>query len=176
MVIGLFAVTASKVEDGKLMSRNSHINIFSHTEMEDITADNYKAVSTIDPSNGNVVFSVPMQSFEFKKALMQKHYNSKEFLDTKSYPKAKFIGKITNLNSINFTRDGTYNANLSGELTIKGVTNPITETGTITVNGGKVSVETKMKIILANYNIVFKKGKPATNISKTIDVTVKAEY
>lgn len=176
LAIGLLTLTAFKLDESKLVSKNSHINIYSHTDVEDISADNYKAVSTIDPSTGEVVFSVPMQSFEFKKALMQKHFNSDKFLDTKTYPKAKFKGKIANLNAINFSKDGTYNATVNGELTIKDVTNPVTEKGTITVNGGKVSIETKMKITLADYKIAFEKGKPSTNIAKTVDATIKAEY
>lgn len=176
LLFGSLILAAFKANEGKLVNKNSHINIYSHTDVEDISADNYKAVSTIDPSTGEVVFSVPMQSFEFKKALMQKHFNSEKFLDTKTYPKAKFKGKITNLSSINFSKDGTYNATVNGELTIKDITNPVTEKGTITVNAGKVSIDTKMKITLSDYKIAFEKGKPSTNIAKTVDATIKAEY
>jgi polyisoprenoid-binding protein YceI len=144
--------------------------------VEDISADNYKVVSTLDIASGEVVFSVPMQSFEFEKAKMQQHYNSEKFLDTKTYPKAKFKGNITNMSDIDFSKDGTYDADVSGELTIHGVTKPITEKGAITVDGNKVLVITKMQITLADYEIAFEKGKPSTNIAKTIDVTVKSEF
>ena len=73
---------------GKFVSSKTHIKFFSHTSVEDIQANNYASVSTIDPSSGDVVFSVPMQSFEFEKALMQKHFNGEDFLDTKQFPKA----------------------------------------------------------------------------------------
>src|SRR5690554_3884714 len=59
----------------KLKSSKSHIKFFSTTPAEDIEAHNYKAISTINLQNGKVVFSVPMQSFEFEKSLMQKHFN-----------------------------------------------------------------------------------------------------
>ncbi len=58
---------------------------------------NTTAVSTINPATGKIVFSVPMQGFEFEKALMQKHFNGEDFLDTKEFPKAKLTGKITNI-------------------------------------------------------------------------------
>ncbi|MCK5207533.1 MAG: YceI family protein, partial [Cyclobacteriaceae bacterium] len=176
-VAGLVAIaTAFTTAESKLVSKNGHINFFSHTAVEDISADNYKVVSTLDIASGEVVFSVPMQSFEFEKAKMQQHYNSEKFLDTKTYPKAKFKGNITNLSDIDFSKNGTYDADVSGELTIHGVTKPVTEKGTITVNGDKVLVETKMQITLADYEIAFEKGKPSTNIAKTIDVTVKSEF
>lgn len=177
MVAGLVLTTTAFTPDGgKLISKTGHINFFSHTNLEDITANNYKVVSTLDPSTGNVVFSVPMQAFEFEKSLMQKHYNSKKFLDTKTYPKAKLKGTITNLSDINFSKDGTYNANIKGELELHGVTNQISEKSTITVKGDKVTVDAKMTITLGDYKINFKKGKPSTNIAKTVDVTIKADY
>ncbi len=176
-VAGFVAITTAFTPlNGKLVSKIGHISFFSHTAVEDITANNYKVVSTIDPSSGEVVFSVPMQSFEFEKAKMQQHYNSPKFLDTKAYPKAKFKGNITNLGDIDFSKDGIYNVNVSGELTIHGVTNPATEKGTITVKGNKVIVDTKMMLTLEDYEIAFKNGKPSTNISKTIEITVKVEF
>ena len=176
-IAGCVAIsTAFAPAESKLVSKTGHINFFSHTAVEDISADNYKIVSTLDVASGEVVFSVPMQSFEFEKAKMQQHYNSSKSLDTKKFPKAKFIGKISNLSDIDFSKDGNYKANVSGELTIHGVTKPVTEKGTITVSGNKVVVDTKMKITLADYEVAFEDGKPSTNIAKTLDITVKSEF
>lgn len=161
---------------GKLVSRNAHISFFSHTTLEDITANNYKVVSTLETSTGDVVFSVPMQSFEFEKALMQEHYNSKDFLNTKEFPKAKFEGKISNVSSVNFSQDGTYEAEVTGSMTIKGVTKPVTTKGTITIKEGKVNTFTKFNLVLADYGIAFKKGKPSTNVAKEIEITLHADY
>ncbi|MBL7909457.1 MAG: YceI family protein [Bacteroidia bacterium] len=176
LVIGTITLFSFKQTDDKLISKKSQIDIFSHTDAEDINAVNFSSTATLSKESGDVVVSVPMQSFEFKKALMQKHFNSEKFLDTKAFPKAKFKGKITNLKDINFTKDGVYNATVSGEMTIKETTNPVNEKGTVTVKGGQVTVDTKLKIVLADYKIAFEKGKPSKNIAKTIDVTMKIEY
>ncbi len=176
LVIGTITLFSFKQTDEKLISKKSQIDIFSHTDAEDISAVNYASTATLSKESGDVVVSVPMQSFEFKKALMQKHFNSEKFLDTKAFPKAKFKGKITNLKDINFSKDGVYNATVSGEMTIKETTNPVNEKGTVTVKGGQVTVDTKLKIVLADYKIAFEKGKPSKNIAKTIDVTMKIEY
>lgn len=169
-------ILASFIPVTKVVSTKTHIKFFSTTPAEDIESNNYKAVSTIDLNSGDVVFSVPMQSFEFEKSLMQKHFNSRKFLNTKKHPKAKLTGKITNLPDIDFDNEGVYSADIQGELTIKGVTNPISERGTITVKGNSVEVNSKFDVTLADYNIAFKKGKPSTNIAKTVEVTVFAEY
>ncbi|BAX81763.1 YceI family protein [Labilibaculum antarcticum] len=173
IVLTLFAFSPPV---GKLVSSKTHVKFFSHTGVEDIQANNYTSISTIAPSTGDVVFSVPMQSFEFEKALMQKHFNSKKFLETKAFPKAKLKGKITNLAQINFEKDGMYLANFEGNLTIKGVTKPIKEKGNITVKGNQIEVQSTFNITLADYGITFVKGKPASNIAKTVEITVHAEY
>ncbi|MBR9999145.1 MAG: YceI family protein [Cyclobacteriaceae bacterium] len=178
MIISVVTLTlgAFKSNESKWVSSKTHLKFFSTTPAEDIAANNFKAVSTIDQATGEVVFSVPMQSFEFEKALMQKHFNQEDFLDTRNHPKAKLTGKITNLSSINWEKEGKYDAEINGELTIKGVTKPIREKGTITVSDNMLKVDSKFNVTLADHGIAFEKGKPSTNVAKTVEVTVVAEY
>ena len=173
VVISLTSLTASAQ---KLVSSTTHFKFFSSTPAEDIQANNYKAVGTIETNTGDLVFSVPMQSFEFEKALMQEHFNSKKFLDTKTNPKAKLVGKITDLSKVDFTKDGSYTVDVTGNLTINGVTNAINEKATISVADGKVSLMSTLNVTLNDYQIAFKKGKPSTNIAKIVEVTVHANY
>lgn len=176
IALSVFAFVAFKPVAGKLISKDTHISFFSHTPVEDITANNYKVTSTIETATGAIVFSIPMQSFEFSNATMQEHYNGKNFLDTKKFPKAKLIGMIDNLSVINFNEDGEYIAMISGELIIKGEKKEIKEKATITVAGGKVTLTAKINLTLADFGITFKKGKPSTNIAKNIEINVKAIY
>ncbi len=118
-VAALAGLFSFKQNDQKLVSTKSQVDIFSHTDAEDINANNFASTATLSKETGDVIVSVTMQSFEFKKTLMQKHFNSDKFLDTKAFPKAKFKGKTTNLKDINFSKDGVYNANVTGEMTIK---------------------------------------------------------
>lgn len=172
----IFAYAANAQSESKIVSKKTHFKIFSHTAAEDIQANNYKAVGTINTATGEIVFSVPMQSYEFEKSLMQKHYNSKKFLDTKKFPKSKLKGKITNLSDVHFDTDGTYNATVEGSLTIHGQTKNIQEKATITVKGSSIVLNSKFNLTLADYAIAFKDGKPSTNIAKVIEITVVAEY
>ncbi len=95
---------------------------------------------------------------------------------TKTHPKGKLVGRITNIDEIDFSKDGIYQVDVEGELSIKGVTKPISEKGTITVKGGNIGVESKFNVTLADYGISFVKGKPSTNVAKEVEVTVLAEY
>tara|TARA_B110000211_G_scaffold232493_1_gene296373 strand:- start:2369 stop:2926 length:558 start_codon:yes stop_codon:yes gene_type:complete len=163
-------------QEDKLTNKTGHIEFYSHTEVEDLKADNDQVTSAITKSTGKVVFVVPMQSFEFKKSLMQKHFNKEKFLNTKAFPKAKFVGKLDDLSAVDFAKDGTYNVRVSGDLTIKGKTNKIQVKGTITVADGKVTVETEFSIVLADYDVLFEKGKPSKNIAKSVKITTKVAY
>ena len=160
----------------KLVSSITHIKFFSTTPAEDIEANNTASVSTINQKTGEVVFSVPMQGFEFKKSMMQKHFNNDKYLDTKSYPKAKLKANIMNVDEVDFTKDGTYSADVEGELTIKDVTKSVKESGTIKVEGNVIELKSVFNITLADYGITFIDGKPSTNIADSVEVTVQAEY
>jgi polyisoprenoid-binding protein YceI len=171
-----FSLAAFKPLPEKWVSSKTHVKFFSTTPAENIAANNYKTVSTIDPGSGEVVFSVPMQSFEFEKSLMQKHFNQNNFLDTKNYPKAKFTGKVENLEEIHWDTDGTYIVSISGDLTIKGIAKSYTEKGSITVSGNNIQANSTFNVTLEDHGIAFKEGKPSTNIAKTVEVTLIAEY
>ncbi len=173
LVFTLFSFTPS---GEKYESSKTHIRFYSHTNVEDIEATNYASISTLDTQTGEMVFSVPMQSFEFEKSLMQKHFNQEKFLNTKQFPKGKLVGRITNLHEIDFTTDGTYSAIVEGDLTIKGTTKAVSEKGTITVTGQSIKAQSNFNIILADYGVEFVKGKPSKNIAKELEISVIAEY
>ena len=172
----IFTVALYGQTSGKLVSSKSHVKFFSHTSVEDIEANNYASVATINTETGEVVFSVPMQSFEFEKSMMQKHFNSNKFLDTKAFPKAKFKGMITNHDQVDFKMDGSYLVTVKGDLTIKGVTNESSKNGTIVVKGNMIEVQSKFNMTLAEYKITFANGKPATNVAKVVEASILAEF
>lgn len=163
-------------EDRLLNTTKTHIRFFSTTPVEDIESNNYDSNSTINVTTGEFTFVVPMQSFQFKKALMRRHFNQKKFLDTKAHPRSRLVGKILNLNEINFEENGVYTAQVDGEMSIKGVSKPFRSEATVTVVDGVVNVESVFDITLADYGVEFEDGRPSTNVAKTVEVTVKAEY
>ena len=173
----LFALETMAQVPEKYVSSKTHIKFFSTTPVEDIEAHNYASVSTIKPATGEVVFSVPMQGFEFEKALMQQHFNNEHFLETNVYPKSKFKGTIVNLGDIDFNKDGKYLAQIEGELSIKDKTNRVKEKGTIEVKSNQLLVHSVFEIILADYGIVFDESEMVSKkIAKTVEVTLEGEY
>jgi hypothetical protein len=119
---------------------------------EKIEAVNNEVGNIIDSKSGDLVFQVPIKSFKFERELMQEHFNE-NYMESDKYPKAEFKGNITNLAEINFSKDGTYNAKVSGKLTIHGVTNDVTIPGTITVKGSAIEAKAKFVVLLKDYKI-----------------------
>ena len=160
----------------KLTSRKVLVTFFSKTEDENIRANNYKAIATLDVESGEVVFSIPMQSFEFEKALLQRYYNSTKFLNTKKYPRTKFVGTITNLPEINFDVFGTYQTRYSGHLTIKGETKNIHEKGVLLITKESIIVKSSFIIKLSDYKIAFNSGLPDAKVSKMVEIQIEAIF
>ena len=144
--------------------------------MEKIEAKNNKVSSVIDTKSGKVEFAVLIKSFHFEKALMQEHFNE-NYMESDKFPKSTFAGNITNLKDINFTKDGTYKANVSGKLTIHGVTKDVATAGMIKVKGGVVNVTNTFRVKLADYGIEIPsvvKDKIAKDVEIIINSDLKA--
>lgn len=162
------------IQAQKHMTRTGHIWFYSHTPVEDIEAHNNQVNSVIDAESGEMVFAVLMKGFQFEKALMQEHFNEK-YVESSKFPKASFKGKITNLDEIDFSQDGTYKAKVTGQLTIHGVTNDIETEGEIKVEGGKVSATALFQTAVKDYDIKIPKVVE-DNIAKIIDIHVEMAY
>jgi polyisoprenoid-binding protein YceI len=158
----------------KFYTKNGLISFYSQAPVEDIKADNNEVMSVVNTSTGDIQFSLLNTGFHFKKALMEEHFNE-DYMESDKYPKSTFKGKITNLSEINFSKDGTYNTAVSGELFIHGITNKVTATGTITVKDGVFSTTSKFKIQLANYKITIP-SVVKNNIAENIEITVFCSY
>jgi hypothetical protein len=132
-----FITLVTVAEAQKFITKTGYIRFFSTTPMEDIEAHNRQVNAALDAETGDLVFKVLMKSFQFEKALMQEHFNE-NFVESDKFPNSSFKGKITNLQDIDFTKNGKYDINIEGDLTIKDVTKKINEKGTIEVNGDKI--------------------------------------
>ncbi len=170
----LFICCSQLLTAQKVFTKNGNISFFSKTNMENIKADNNQVMSVLNVPTGELQFSVIVKNFHFEKALMEEHFNE-NYVESEKYPKSTFKGTIADVSKVNFTKDGTYPVSVSGDLTLHGVTNKATATGSIIVKGGTITGTSKFTIALADYKIAIPKLVEA-NIAKTIDITVDCLY
>ena len=164
-----FAVNAQK-----FMTKNGYIGFYGHTPAEDIKADNNQVASVIDISTGDLVFQVLIKSFHFDRALMEEHFNE-NYMESDKFPKASFKGKIINISSVNFSKNGIYDVNVEGDLTMRDATNKISIKGTIEVVTGGINANSKFNISPEDYKINIP-GVVREKIAKSLEVTVTIKY
>lgn len=174
LFFAIFFFTCGTVAAQKYYTKNGSISFFSSTKLEDIKADNNQVVSVLNAQTGELQFSVLIKSFHFKKALMEEHFNE-NYLESGKYPKSTFKGTVADISKVNFSKDGSYTVNVSGDLTIHGVTQKINTTGTISVKAGVPTASSKFKVKLADYKVSIP-NIVSNNISETIEITVSCEY
>lgn len=154
------------------ISKNIKTVIYSEAPLENIEATSSTGVSILNTQTGELHFNIPIRSFNFKKKLMQEHFNE-NYMESDKYPHAKFKGKINE--AIDFSANGTYNVTTTGELEVHGVKRLRTIQGTITVNEGSISIRSRFDTRCADHNIKIPK-LVFRNIAETIQVTVTGNF
>jgi len=136
------------------MTRTGKIdfNATSKKSSEKIEAVNNEIANVINAKTGDIVFQVLVKSFKFESELMQEHFNE-NYMESDKYPKSEFKGNISNINEVNFSKDGTYNVTVAGKLTIHGVPKDVSVPGTLTVKGKMVNAKAKFTIVLKDYKV-----------------------
>ena len=154
----------------KYFTKTGYIKFFSATAIEDIKGENNLVGAVLVKESGNLDFVAGMKSFKFKKGLMEEHFNE-NYVESEKFPSATFKGKIENIATVDFSKDGSYPVTVSGELTIHGVTRQITENGSILIEGKKVSASSVFPIVLEDYEVKIP-SLVRKQIAETVEVTV----
>jgi len=157
---------------GLYMCKNAEISIFSSAPIEDIAARTSSGQSVYNAATGDLVFSVAINTFKFRKALMQEHFNS-DYLESDKYPRATFKGKIQE--HLDLTKDGTYQITATGVLDVHNVKQNRTIPGTLTVSNGNVTMKSEFMVKCVDHHIDIPK-LVFQNIAETIKVNITATY
>ncbi len=172
--LAILLVTCSHLSAQKVYTKNGSISFFSKTSMENIDAKNNQVMSVLNTQTGDLQFSVLIKAFHFEKALMEEHFNE-NYMESNKFPKAIFKGSLNDVSKIDFSKDGSHNVTVSGDMTIHGVTNKVTAPGVVSIKNGVPSASSKFNIKLKDYGVVIPKVVK-DNISETIDITVTSAY
>lgn len=154
------------------LSKNAAISFFSSTPAEDIEGKSTAANSALDIKSHNILFKVSNTSFQFKKKLMQEHFNE-NYMESDKYPVSTFKGKINE--DVDLSKDGSYSVTIDGTLDLHGITKAYVTKATLLVNKGIITAKTVFKIKIADHkievpSIVF------TKIAEAVEVRISALY
>ncbi|SDG23629.1 YceI-like domain-containing protein [Pedobacter terrae] len=154
------------------VSKSVTSSFFSSTPVEDIDAQSKTGASALNTKTNDIIFKINNTSFQFKKKLMQEHFNE-NYMESDKFPTSDFKGKI--IEQIDFSKPGTYPVTVKGNLQIHGITKEYTTKGSLVIAGNEVKATSTFNVKLADHDIkiptiVFKQ------IAEIIQVKVTAIY
>lgn len=153
LLLGLLLARAGTARaQGKYLTRAGRVTFFSASIVEDIEARNEEAAAAIDLGAAQVAFSIPIRSFQFKRTLMQEHFNE-NYMESDKFPKSTFSGKFIDLSVETLQLPGSHPVHMEGDLTIHGVTKHITVPGTLELKEGHILAFALFTVAPADYSI-----------------------
>ncbi len=149
---GLAGPLAAQAQ-GKYMTKTGVISFFSASIMEDIEARNNKVAAVLDLTTGQLAFAVPIREFQFKRTLMQEHFNE-NYMESEKYPKATFTGQVVNAAQVmKLLTTAPQNVEVEGQMTMHGVSHKVAVSGTLQLRDGQLVVFAYFNIAPADYAI-----------------------
>lgn len=172
LVLLLLIVPLAGISQNRVYTKTGVITFFSKTTIETIEAKNKRTLAVIDFSANKIEIATLIKGFEFRKALMQEHFNE-NYLESDTYPKAVFKGNFDEPGlNIPLNENKNYNLKVTGYLTLHGITKPLNTTAVITVLNNSISASADFIIRLSDYNIKVP-SVVANNINKEIQVNIQ---
>ena len=152
LFFSFFLMLGSGLSFGQTLYRTSvgEVSFFSKTPALDIEALNNKAGAILNPSTRDFAIQMKITDFQFPNKLMQEHFNE-NYLESEKFPTAKFAGKITE--EVDLSKLGTYPVTAIGNMTIHGVTKPVTVKGTIVASATQLGVTFAFTVRTEDYKI-----------------------
>ncbi len=172
LIASLFQAGMASAQQ-KYIAKNAYISFYSKTPMEDILGESNEAVTFLDSGNGEIVFAVLINTFHFKRALMEEHFNE-NYMESAKFPKAKFKGTIVDFKPDQL-KSPTSGVRISGVLNIHGKDKTIDVPAKIGLENGKVTATSTFKVTPEDFGIEIP-NLVRDKIAKELDITVKTVY
>jgi polyisoprenoid-binding protein YceI len=168
----LLGFVPGHAQETRYQTHKGTISFFSSSPLEDIEARSQQASAVLDLQTSQLAFSMPVRSFEFKRTLMQEHFNE-NYLESERFPKATFVGRLLNARPDELrTSAAAQPVTAEGDLTIHGVTHRVSVPGTLQLQNGQLLVQATFTVAPADSQIEI----PALvrdHIARSVQVSVR---
>ncbi|HEY8388063.1 MAG TPA: YceI family protein [Parasegetibacter sp.] len=135
-------------------------------------ADNQTVIAALDTKTGDVQFEATVKNFTFSNPNIQNHFNGERRMNSDKYPKFTFKGKINDMKKVDFSKNGTYEVTVTGDLTVKDTSKTITVPATLVVKDGVINASSTFTIVLADFGVAADGNK----VRKEPEIKVLAEF
>ncbi|MAD32079.1 MAG: hypothetical protein CL854_07680 [Cryomorphaceae bacterium] len=159
LLLTALLISSNFLSAQQYLTREARLDFDAGSPLEDIEAFTESGSAVYDANTGKIGVQVLMTSFQFKRALMQEHFNE-NYVESEKFPKASFKGLYSE-------------GNVSGGLTIHGVTKEIKVPARLNQENGNFVLVTSFDITLADYDVKIPSAV-ANKISKKASIQVHA--
>ena len=145
----MLALNAMTVDaQSRYFTDQGNVTFFSDAPLEDITASSNELRAILDTKTGKIIAKLRIRSFDFKKELMEEHFNE-NYLESDQYPEAVFRGQLKGLSGKDIKEEQPLTFPVKGDITIHGVIRSIEDSVQIVFDGdiiqGKATFNLKPK-------------------------------
>ena len=159
LLLTALLISSNFLSAQQYLTREARLDFDAGSPLEDIEAFTESGSAVYDANTDKIGVQVLMTSFQFKRALMQEHFNE-NYVESEKFPKASFKGLYSE-------------GNVSGGLTIHGVTKEIKVPARLNQENGNFVLVTSFDITLADYDVKIPSAV-ANKISKKASIQVHA--
>ena len=164
----LLAVTIA-FGQSKYMTKSGSMSFeASQPSFEPIEATHSAVSALLNADTGELAVLALVRGFRFPLALMEEHFNE-NYIESHQYPKTSFKGSILNFDS-NALSNQPRTVQLTGELSMHGVTKPISVSATITQLDEQITLTSSFSVKTSDFGI-----KIPSLVRKQIDENVQVE-
>lgn len=165
-LLAVLLLSINSIQAQVLSFHHGSVEFYTSSIMSDIDAISEDIDVKLNQQSGDVEITIPIESFEFEYDLMQKHFVD-EYMEIEKFPSATFKGKIAQDLSGEFE---TLEIDVSGDLTIHGVTKATQFKANVSKNTDYTIVKCKFSVVFKDFNV-----KEPAILSKSVakDVEVK---
>jgi len=167
--VGFMLVSGYSGAQTLFSTASGEVSFFSETPLENIEAVNKKTGCIINATSGALAVQMRITDFNFPNKLMQEHFNE-NYLESEKYPTAIFKGKIKE--QVDLKVAGTYPVTAEGNMTIHGVTKPVTIKGTVLSTGNELRLDFKFQVKPEEFKVEVP-SLVVTKIAENLDLSGK---
>lgn len=164
----LLAVTIA-FGQSKYMTKSGSMSFeASQPSFEPIEATHSAVSALLNADTGELAVLALVRGFRFPLALMEEHFNE-NYIESHQYPKTSFKGSILKFDS-NALSNQPRTVQLTGELSMHGVTKLISVSATITKSDEQITLTSSFSVKTSDFGI-----KIPSLVRKQIDENVQVE-
>lgn len=171
----LIVISLSSFAQTKMLTKTGKVTFeASVPAFEEVKAKNESVTCVLNPSTGEFASLVLIKGFRFKVALMEEHFNE-NYMESDSYPKATFKGKIDNFDVSKLTETAKAYT-IKGKMEMHGKSKDISITASIKKSSNGIEIDSDFSLNTDDYGIEIPSvvsKKVSKKVAVKLDATLK---